>query len=247
MRLFASVILILFLAFASVRGVRAQETGQAERPYSGTIHVTNNGVSLIPNFTLGKPALISYTKIGTKRLTFQPRMQFALAGKPWAFIFRWRYEVVNDGKFRLQVGANPTLSYVTSSIIRDGEEEDAIIARRFMAGEIVPDYSLTENLNIGMYYLYSRGLQTSTVRNVHYISFMPRLSNIALSDAWTLGLNAQLYGLILDDETGAYVSSSVALAKKDFPISFEGLVNIALKTEISGDEFLWSLSAVYSY
>lgn len=55
--------------------------------FSGTASVTNNGISLIPSFSLGDPALIFDLKFKKGRLSFEPDMRFALEGKPWTFIF----------------------------------------------------------------------------------------------------------------------------------------------------------------
>ena len=51
-----------------------------------TASVTNNGVSLIPTFTLGKPAMMINFTVGRK-LTFEPEFRYSLAGKPWANIY----------------------------------------------------------------------------------------------------------------------------------------------------------------
>jgi hypothetical protein len=53
---------------------------------NGAVTVTNNGISLIPTFTLGKPAVIFDLSIG-KRVSFDPQLRFALEGKPWSFVF----------------------------------------------------------------------------------------------------------------------------------------------------------------
>ncbi len=247
-RLVASTILLLFLALASsVRVARAQETGQAAKSFSGNIHLTNKGISQIPNFTLGKPAVQLDVRIGKRKLTFEPELRFATTGKPWDFVFRWQYRMLQTDKFRLRAALNSVLNFVTSSITEDGDPRDAIIARRFVGAQILPEYSVTKDLSIGGLYLYARGIEENTLRNLNFIVLNTRLSNIDVFDGWTVALNAQLYRLIIDGEGGTYFSPSAVLAKKDFPISLSGLVNISLETEISGDPFLWSMSAIYSY
>ena len=47
----------------------------------GTILVTNNGMSTIPNLSLGKPATIFDLKISKGKLSFEPQLRFALEGK----------------------------------------------------------------------------------------------------------------------------------------------------------------------
>ena len=70
--------------------------------FRGTASITNNGISLVPSFSLGDPALIFDLKFTKKRLSFEPDMRFALEGKPWTFIFWFRYKAVQKERFTLQ-------------------------------------------------------------------------------------------------------------------------------------------------
>ena len=60
---------------------------------SGRIATTNNGISLIPTFSLGKPALLFTLSLGKNKLSFEPDFNFSLEGKPWSMLFgfgtRW--------------------------------------------------------------------------------------------------------------------------------------------------------------
>src|SRR6266536_218752 len=110
--------------------------------FSGAVSFTNNGISMIPTFTLGKPAAIVNLSIGSKKLSFEPELKFSIEGKPWGFIFWWRYKLVNSGKFRMNVGAHPALAFSTVSLPLEGvaKEKEVIVAKRFLAAEISPTY-----------------------------------------------------------------------------------------------------------
>ena len=73
--------------------------------------VTNNGISFIPSFNLGKPAAIFDLTMGGKKLSFEPQFRFALEGKPWSILFWWRYKLLNTDKFQIGLGAHPALSF----------------------------------------------------------------------------------------------------------------------------------------
>ena len=77
-----------------------QEKKESKLNYTTIVSVTNNGISFIPTFSLGKPAGILEMSIGN-RLTFDPQFKFSLKGQPWAVVLWWRYKLVNSGKFRL--------------------------------------------------------------------------------------------------------------------------------------------------
>src|ERR1043166_1493193 len=66
--------------------------------FRGAVTVTNKGISLVPTFTLGKPATIFDLSMGKKKLYFEPQLRFALEGKPWSFLIWWRYRLLNNSK-----------------------------------------------------------------------------------------------------------------------------------------------------
>lgn len=62
--------------------------------FGGAVTITNKGISIVPNLTLGKPAVIFDLSVGKRKLSFEPSLRFALEGKPWSFLFWWRYKLV---------------------------------------------------------------------------------------------------------------------------------------------------------
>lgn len=130
--------------------------------FSGNISITNNGISFIPSFSLKKPALIFDVSAG-RRLTFEPQLRFALEGKPWSFIFWWRYKIINYEKFRVTIGAHPALSFKTNTVITNNITKEILVSSRYLAGELVPNYFITKNISIGIYYLYAYCLETDAI------------------------------------------------------------------------------------
>lgn len=216
--------------------------------FSGSISVTHNGISLVPTFSLGKPAAIFLVSVGGKRLSFEPDLRFALEGKPWSFLFWWRYKVVPSGKFRLTVGAHPALNFRTMRLPVNGDSADVIVARRFLAGEIVPNYLLSKNVSVGVYYLFSRGFDINVPRNSHFITINSSISNIKLPGELYMKITPQFYYLKQDARDGFYFTSSMSLAKKNFPLSVSAIINKTLSGNILGSKnFVWNTSLVYSF
>ena len=76
------------------------------------IEITNNGISPIPAFNLGKPAVIMSMNFGKKRLSVEPRMAFAIENvKPWSVGVFARYNLVEEDAFTLRVGINPSVNF----------------------------------------------------------------------------------------------------------------------------------------
>ena len=58
---------------------------------SGNIQVNNNGISLVPSFALGRPAVSALLLVRKNRFTFNPQYNFVLDAKPWSvLIFHFR-------------------------------------------------------------------------------------------------------------------------------------------------------------
>lgn len=224
------------------------ESSNQTRHIGGGVTITNNGISLLPTFTLGKPAAIFDLSVGGEKLSFDPQFRFALEGKPWAFIFWWRYKLVDDERFRIRVGAHPAFMFRTVPVTTDGKTTDIIEALRYVAGEIAPNYMLTKNISLGLYYLFGHGFQDNAVQNSHFLTLNTHFSNIRLTEKYYMKFYPQVYYLRMDAEDGFYITASLSLARKDFPLSVQAIVNQPFTTTIpGGDTFVWNVSLVYAF
>lgn len=241
---------ILFLcAFLAVcaKGIAQQEDRKFLDDFRGTASVTHNGISLVPSFSLGDPALLFDLKFTKGRFSFEPDMRFALEGKPWSMLFWFRYKAVQKERFSLRVGAHPALNFRTITIERSGMEEDILESRRFLAGEIAPNYAITKNISVGAYYLYSFGLDDSA-KNNHFLVANSSFNNIGLTKNIHLSLSPQLYYLRQDERSGIYTVGFLTLAHKKSRFSISGVFNKAIDTEIAPEkDFIWSVLLNYSF
>jgi hypothetical protein len=224
------------------------DSTSAIRYFSSAVSITNNGISLVPTFSLGKPAAIVNLLMGTRRMTFEPDLRVSLEGKPWSFVFWGRYKVLTNNRFRLNVGAHPAINFATETVSVNGGSREMIVAQRFLAGEVVPYYLLTKNISIGMYYLYGRGLEANSFRNGHFITLNSNFSNVRLSNQLYMQFTPQVFYLKLDEQDGFYVTSTVTLSKRNFPFSLQSIINKTIKSNIAGSkDLVWNATLIYSF
>ena len=215
--------------------------------FGGSVTVTNNGISLLPTFTLGKPAAIFDMKVGRK-LTFEPQFRVSLEGKPWAFIFWWRYKFLSDRRFQIRVGAHPSILFAAEPVTTGGATSDMLVARRYIAAEISPDYYLTDKISIGIYYLKGHGLQDDAVKNTDFITLNCKFYDIRISKKVSIYLYPQFYYLRMDESDGFYFSSTQGLKIKEFPLSVQSIINQPIQSDISGgQDFVWNISLIYAF
>jgi hypothetical protein len=237
-----SVVGILFTT-----AVFSQETAKI-RAFSGAITATNNGISTFPNLSLGKPAAIFDFSVGSKRWSFDPQLRFSMQGKPWTFIFWGRYKVVNDKKFKFTIGAHPAFSFKEENVLAlNGDSKTVMNVYRYAAAEFVPNVILSKNFSVGLYYLYSHGVDPGTTINSHFIKLNTAISNIKLSEGSFLKWQPQAYYLKMDSREGYYASSVLTLTTKNCPFAVSSIMNKIIKSDIPGDDFVWNVSLVYNY
>lgn len=216
--------------------------------FSGSVLVTNNGISLIPTFTLGKPATIINLSTGRGKLSFEPELRFALEGKPWSFLFWWRYKLVRNDRFRITLGMHPAVSFKTAPVVVNGSTQEGITAQRFLAGEFAPNYVIGPNATVGVYYLYSHGFETGSPSNTHFLTLNTNLTQVPLGGKLYMRFAPQVYYLQLDQEAGIYASSTLAVSMHNCPVSISAIFNKEIHSHISvGKPFIWNTSVVYSF
>jgi hypothetical protein len=216
--------------------------------FSGSVGITQNGIALVPTFSLGEPAGIVMLSMGKKKFSFDPEFRFSLEGKPWSVLFWFRYQAVKTSKFSLRIGAHPALNFRTQPVTINGGVQEAIITRRFFATELSPNYSIKQNISIGAYYLYAYGFDKGTPINNHFITLNANFSYIKLSQNYFMKLSPQVFVLKQDKMTGYFTTATVTLARRSFPLSIAALFNKQLKEGIAGaKDFVWNATLIYSF
>ena len=242
------VLVTLFLLFSHLAFSQMPDSLKRIRYFSGTLSVTNNGISIVPSFSLGKPAAIFIFSLAQKRFSFEPDLRFSLTGKPWSFLFWGRYQIVAKEKFKLNTGAHLGLNFKTSVLPVNGDSSETTVARRYLAGELFPRFLLSKNISVGIYYLYSHGLDAGTIKNTNFLTLNFSFSNIKLSDQFFMRIYPQFYYLKLDAQDGFYFTSAFTIARKNFPLFISAIINKTITSNITGNKnFVWNLSLNYSF
>ena len=214
----------------------------------GKVHVTNNGLSFVPTFSLNKPAFGFDFSAGKNRFSFDPDFRFDLSeGKPWSFLMRARYKLFAGTRFNLKMGSAYGLNFRTIPIISNERTKDIIESRRFLHAEIIPSYKVSKNLSIGMYFLFSRGLDNS-FRKGRFFVLSAAAPAIKIVNDIRLGFFPTVYSLRLDELKGYYVAATFRLYKKGFPLALESIINQQLNSEILPDmKTVWNVSLICTF
>jgi N-acetyltransferase len=242
-----SLLLFALISLAQPAFSQDVDSSRSKTVVTGLVTVTNKGISTVPSFTLGKPAAILNVSIARSGFAFEPELKYGLDGKPWAFLFWGRYRLDRD-RFHLTIGEHPSVNFRTRTVSIDQSEREVIEARRFLAGELYPSYSVSANVGVGVYYLYSRGFDPDVAENNHFLALRTTLSNVPRSDSYFVRFIPQVFYLKQDARDGFYINSALAIGKGDLPLSVGAQVNRTIQTSIlEGDDFIWNVSLSYAF
>ncbi|MBP6056116.1 MAG: hypothetical protein KA527_10775 [Cytophagaceae bacterium] len=246
MKFLSTVCLLLFIQFTSLAETATDST-KKEIQFATTALITNNGISVVPIFTLGKPATIINFTVGRK-FTFEPEFRVSLEGKPWSFIYWFRYKLAKTSKFTWSIGAHPAIIFKTIPVTINGNNEQVLRAQRFVAAEMAQNYRFNKHVNLGFYYLVGAGSVENKTKPTNLLTLRGGYNNVDLGKGFIAGVNSQLIYLFTNGEEGSYVNASVTLTHKQSPVTLSYFYNKPINTSITGGKDpVWNVAATYAF
>jgi hypothetical protein len=243
------LLIFISLGFYTV-SLHAQTSDTTSKPLiiNGSVGVTNNGISIIPTFSLNAPASIFNFSIRKNRLSFDPDIRATLDGKKGGMLFWFRYKFIQDKKFNLSAGVHPAYNFALRTITENGKTWQITQARRFIAYEIAPSFVVSKHLSFAPYLLRGMGLQKDGPVSTYFLALNTNISNLALGNDLRFSWTPQFYYLYLDGQEGFYMANFLRLSHKKSPFSLQSVMNKEIKTNLVGSKnFVWNLILSYSF
>jgi hypothetical protein len=159
--------------------VHSQDTAKSSAgiPVSAVISLSNEGISIIPAFGLGEPAVLTSFSAGN-RFRFEPEFYFSTNGDPWAFLLWLRYDLLRHERFAFRIGMHPGYTFLKSDGNGDGTVTEVV---KILAGELTARYQITEKSDVGLYYLRGGALDGAFPQESHFLSLNSILPGLNLS------------------------------------------------------------------
>lgn len=240
---------LLIISFFPLHAQDGADSSAKKLIISGNVGITNNGISIIPTFSLNAPAFnATYSFSRGGRWSFDPDWRMTFDLRKGGAIFWLHYKMINNGKFRLNLGAHPAFNFAFRSVTDNTKTWNITQARRFVATEVFPHYIVNDKLSLGAYYLKGFGLQKDGPLNTHFVALNSTISHIPLFSGIQLTLNPQVYFLKIDKEDGFYFSSNIAFSKPGSHLALASTINKEINTNITGSKnFVWNLILQYHF
>lgn len=244
------VVGMAFLGNTSTLTAQTAAETESSLQLRGALSVTSNGFSFIPSFSLGKPATILSLNVNNgKRLSFEPEFRYSLAGKPWSFIFIWRYKLLRREHFQLTLGAHlPAISFRTVSVVRNDVRQDVLLALPFFPTlEVAPNFTIANQVSAGLFYLYGRHVDENKEHHAQLLSMRLNFTKIPLGPHMYARFMPQVFYLKTDAPDGWYTAANLVLAHTNLPFTLGSMCTKALRSNIVTKDFQWNVSVGYQF
>jgi len=215
---------------------------------NGSAAITNNGISIIPTFSLNAPAMIFNFYIKKNRFSFDPDIRATFDGRKGSMIFWFRYKLIKDKKFTLGAGIHPAYNLALRTITENGKTWNITQARRFIAYEVNTNYKFSNHFSVGPYLLRGMGLQSDGPKSTIFLALNTNFTNLPLGNQFRFSWTPQFYYLYLDKSDGVYLANNFKFSHDKSPFALQSIMNKEINTNIKGSKnFAWNLILTYSF
>jgi hypothetical protein len=205
--------------------------------------INSNGISSIPSFSLGAPAIIAAPSFTKGRFNYEPVLAYDMDIQPW-FIDNWiRYKIIDRPKFEFRTGGNFSMYFCDYKL----PDETILQGQRYWAVEFTAIYKLSPKSFISGAYWNDNGMDQGTISG-HYLALMGERSEISIGKHLLLAANLHLFYINYDgNNDGSFISPKLTASLRDLPFAlfFHGIQSIT--SNISPfPGFNWNLGFSYS-
>jgi hypothetical protein len=233
---YKSVFFAVFILFTSstIAGQNADSI-KTKKLHAGVMFSLNsNGISSVPAFSLGDPALMASVSIGKGWFSYDPTLAYSLDGHPW-FIDNWLHvKLVNMPEFELRTGMNIS-TYCSKYTVPEGVLYGV---ERYFAFELAATFRFANNMSLLTQYWNDRGQEDWSLKG-HFLSATAEKTDMGIGKHVLCAAALQLFYINYDgnngdnnNNDGFFVSPRIAFSIRNFPVSVFSQVVQAITSNI---------------
>ena len=235
---------------ANFQDAFSQSTDSTQKPtsFSGSVALTTNGFSIIPTFSLNKPAVLISMSVRRNRLSFEPDIRMVPDATKGSMLFWLRYRLVDQKKFTFRLGGHPAFTLIRRTDEENGSTKEITEMLRFLAFEAVPGYKFNKHLAVSAMYLQGHGMQNHGPQLTRVLFLNTDITNLPLSQKLSFNLFPSVYFLNTDGYRGDYFTITGELLHKNIPFSVKSTINQTFSSNVPGNkEFMWNVTLSYNF
>lgn len=193
--------------------------------------LNSNGISSVPAFSLGKPALMATVAVGRGWFSYDPTLGYSLDGNPW-FIDNWLHvKLISRPKFELRTGMNIS-TYCSKYKVQEIQGGELYGVERYFTYELATTFRFTRHTSLLTQYWNDRGQEDWSIKG-HFLSATIERTEIPLGKHILCSAALQLFYInYFGKNDGLFVAPRVALSARNFPVSIFSQVVQAITSNI---------------
>lgn len=241
--LFTFFLFISLLTFSQEKKDTLQKT---PIQVSGNVQLTNNGISPVPAFSLGKPAIMTAFSIKKGNFSFSPTFNYGIDGKPWSSN-NWLRVKFPHKKFTFRTGINWSLFFKRTNVTENNRTFEVQRANKYLELEAAVFYKVSDKTTIQAIWWHDEGIDIDAVKFGDFYSISANIDKIQLSKSVNLALRPNLFYLNnAIPFKGTFVSGIAIFSYKNFPlsISVQGVQPIQTQPK---SNFSWNLGLNFDF
>jgi hypothetical protein len=244
-----SFCLLLFYIFTLSYSIEPVDSSKTKLKGSGTISLNTNGISSIPAFSLGKPAVIASVSLVKNRFSYDPQLAYGLNFKAW-FIDSWlHYKLIDRPHFEFRPGFNFSTFFSDYTVPGETVIKDETIrqAQRYFTFEFTGIYKFTSNSSLTFGYWNDRGQEKGTLLG-HFFNLVGEKSDINIGKKVLLTIDLQIFYIDYQGKNdGLFLSPKISSSLRNVPFTVFFQPIQALYSNISPfPGFRWNFGIAYS-
>lgn len=241
MRISFCLVFLFIFTFSHSHGTA--DSTKTRLKANGTVSLNSNGISSIPAFSLGKPAVMVSVTLAKNRFSYDPTLAYGLDFRAW-FIDSWlHYKLIDKPHFEFRPGFN------FSTFFSDFKVQDETIrqAQRYFTIELTGVYKFSPKSSLTFGYWNDRGQEKGTLIG-HFFNLVGERSEINMGKNVLLSAALQVFYIDYEgNNDGLFISPKISssLRKVPFTIFFQPIQALASNI-LPYPGFRWNLGVAYT-
>lgn len=235
---------VLSFIFSLSYSVESNDTTRTRLHATCTVTINTNGISTIPAFSLGEPAIMSFITLSKGRFSYDPVLAYGMDMRPW-FIDNWlHYRIVDRESFILRTGVNFSVFFSDLKL----PDKDVLQGERYWALELAGIYKISSRTILTLMYWNDRGQDQGTISG-HFFSLTGEYNEMKIGRAINLSAALQVFYIDYDgNNDGLFLSPRISSSVKSIPLALFFQATQPLVTNISPDPgFEFNIGLQYTF
>ena len=213
---------------------------------SGSIQLANNGISPVPAFSLGKPAIMTAFSIKKGNLSFNPQFNYGIDGRPWSSN-NWLRLQFPKKKFTFRAGINWSLFFKQATVTENNQTFVIKRVNRYLETELAAFYQISDKITLQTMWWHDEGMDVDAVKRGSFYSLSATISKIPLSKSLKMTLIPHVFYLHNKIPFEGFFASAMAIfsyKNSPFTLSAQAVKPIWVKPE---SQFNWNIGLNWGF